>query len=183
MNSKIYSVDKEYLKYLRLRDINTPSPLWKVYGITTEIENNTYFIPLSMPNIKHKFMHNQRDFMKIKEGRLGAINFNNMIPVPKDMLVDIDIKKISSEREKNILNAQYRFCKSNYAKIHQKAEKLRDIIINEKSFKLASRCCNFEYLEEECKYFDYEKLTNKRKSLLEYATGTEKIIEKDNIER
>ena len=41
-----------------------------------------YFAPLSSPKQKHLKMKNDIDFYKLSNGKLGAINFNNMIPVP-----------------------------------------------------------------------------------------------------
>lgn len=36
-------------------------------------------------------MRNTLDFFKIKNGELGAINFNNMIPVTKNNYIEIDL--------------------------------------------------------------------------------------------
>ena len=43
-----------------------------------KIEDCEYFAPLSSPKPKHKKMKNTIDFLKIKNGELGAVNFNNM---------------------------------------------------------------------------------------------------------
>ena len=52
-----------------------------------------YFAPLSSPKPKHKNMKNTLDFFKIKNGELGAVNFNNMIPVNKNNYSLVDLNK------------------------------------------------------------------------------------------
>ena len=42
-------------------------------------------------------MKNGKDFRKIKQGEYGAINFNNMIPVPDSALILIDIANIADQ--------------------------------------------------------------------------------------
>lgn len=53
-----------------------------------------YFAPLSSPKPKHKRMKNMIDFFKIKDGELGAVNFNNMIPVTDKNYTLVDLNKI-----------------------------------------------------------------------------------------
>ena len=62
-------------------------------GVLFEIDGFEYFAPLSSPKPKHKNMKNTIDFFKIKGGELGAINFNNMIPVNIENYVLIDLNK------------------------------------------------------------------------------------------
>ena len=50
-------------------------------GVILKVENREYFAPLSSPKEKHKKMRETMDIIKIKNGKLGVINLNNMIPV------------------------------------------------------------------------------------------------------
>lgn len=52
-----------------------------------------YFTPLSSPKEKHKTMKTTIDFMKIDSGKLGAINFNNMLPVTEKNIIELDLDK------------------------------------------------------------------------------------------
>ena len=61
-------------------------------GVLFKIETCEYFAPLSSPKTKHKEMKNTIDFFKIKNGELGAVNFNNMIPVRENNYNLIDLK-------------------------------------------------------------------------------------------
>jgi len=60
-----------------------------------------YFAPLHSPKEKHKkISHKALDIFKIKDGELGVVNINNMIPTPMEVLTEAiptikDIKYIS----------------------------------------------------------------------------------------
>ena len=56
-------------------------------------------------------MKNGLDFHKIDGGRQGAINLNNMIPIPSSELILVDINNIPDEDYRNLLNSQLRFLK------------------------------------------------------------------------
>lgn len=58
-----------------------------------QIDTCEYFAPLSSPKPKHKNMKNIIDFFKIKDGELGAVNFNNMIPVNENNYSLVDLNK------------------------------------------------------------------------------------------
>ena len=64
-----------------------------------------YFVPLSSPKEKHLKMKNTLDFLKLDNGKLGAINFNNMIPVTGNnyTLVNFDKENKSASDIKYIL--------------------------------------------------------------------------------
>lgn len=47
-------------------------------GIVFNIGEILYFAPLTSPKPKFKKLNNKIDFYKLKNGELGAINFNNM---------------------------------------------------------------------------------------------------------
>ena len=65
-------------------------------GVLFTINECEYFAPLSSPKPKYLKMKNTIDFFKIDGDKLGAINFNNMIPVKDNNYVTILFK------EKNI---------------------------------------------------------------------------------
>ena len=86
LNLEIVIVDSDYCDYLRQFDNKVAynkhkKELRPFIGILFEIDTCKYFAPLSSPKPKHRKMKNMIDFFKIKDGELGAVNFNNMIPV------------------------------------------------------------------------------------------------------
>ena len=95
-NFKIVRIDTDYCDYLRKFDTEViynkgSKKLRPFIGILFKINKWEYFAPLSSPKPKHKSMRNTLDFFKIKNGELGAINFNNMIPVTKNNYIEIDL--------------------------------------------------------------------------------------------
>ena len=108
----LYTIDKQYQIELarndrkfsnqKLEKVNRPfvGPL---------IFNGvTYYAPLCSPKEKHKNMNDKIDVIKIKNGTLGVVNINNMVPVPMQYMLKINRnfneKGISNDlKEKRIL--------------------------------------------------------------------------------
>lgn len=96
----LVKLDVNYCNYLRKFDSKVPynydkKLLRPFIGVLFEVNNCLYFAPLSSPKAKHLKMKDNIDFLKIKNGKLGAINFNNMIPVTNKNIVKIDLNKES----------------------------------------------------------------------------------------
>ena len=120
-----------------------------------------YFAPLSSPKQKHLKMKNDIDFYKLSNGKLGAINFINMSPVPDGSYTLIGTKTQSltyqEQKYKALLRNQLRW-------LNPDGEKLRDIasnlymnrINNTLPFRVQKRCCDFQLLEEKCR--EYTKM-------------------------
>ncbi|MCI9040146.1 MAG: type III toxin-antitoxin system ToxN/AbiQ family toxin [Clostridia bacterium] len=157
---KIVKVNSDYCDYLRKFDNKVSynkneKELRPFVGILFQIEKYEYFAPLSSPKEKHKHMKNTLDFFKIKDGELGAVNFNNMIPVSERnySLVDLDKQRSSSAELKyqKLLTEQLNWLNANYIQIKNKSFKLYTLYNNEKlPLKIKERCCNFKLLEEKC---------------------------------
>ena len=84
----IVQVDYKYCDFLRKLDDRVPYNYVKkeqipFIGILFEVGEVEYFAPLSSPKKKHLTMEDGVDFIKIDKGKLGAINFNNMLPLIK----------------------------------------------------------------------------------------------------
>ncbi len=176
-------VNSDYCDYLRSFDSRVPlnsdvKQRRPFIGILIEKDSEMkYFAPLSSPKPKHITMKNQIDFLKIKGGVWGAINFNNMIPVKEDNLIKVDLKFSPSDTKdevdyKNLLINQLTWCNSNRENIVNKALKLYDTISHGKgSEQLSLRCCNFKLLEEKC--LNYSEI---QKALKEAAASKENPI-------
>jgi len=171
MNLKFYRADEGYCDFLRQFDPCVPYIHYDnnhrpFIGILLTVKGINYYAPLASPKIKHINMKNQIDFMKINNGKWGAINFNNMIPIHPKCLTPIDMKinDIDDKIEinyKNLLSNQLSWCNSNKEKIIERADKLYHIITLNKSWpELSKRCCNFLILEEQLhKYCVLLKIT------------------------
>lgn len=159
-NLKIVRVDAEYCDYLREFDDKVTynryeKKLRPFIGILFNIDDVEYFAPLSSPKLKHKKMKNSIDFLKLKQGELGAVNFNNMIPVLKDNYFIVDLKKEPVTKEEinyqKLLFEQLNWLNANKKQLRNKAHKLYYCYNKgELPKNIKDRCCNFKLLEEKC---------------------------------
>ena len=90
---KIYYIDNNYINYLRKFDNRVAynkSKARPYVGVVYTFNNQTYFAPLSSPKPKHLTMNDRAlDMFKIKDGELGIVNINNMIPTPISCLTEV----------------------------------------------------------------------------------------------
>ena len=83
----------------------------------------------------------------------GVLNFNNMIPVSKNVIKVLPLKILSTDCPENIhykklAQNQLSFCRHHCDAISKKANKLyRMITENKANHLLRKRCCNYEKLE------------------------------------
>ena len=167
LNLKIVKVSSDYCDYLRKFDSKVPynkseKELRPFIGILFKIDTCEYFAPLSSPKIKHLKMKNTIDFIKIKSGELGAVNFNNMIPVNKENYNLIDLTKetltVSEMKYQKLLKEQLSWLNANYSLVKNKSFKLYNSFINNNlPESVKNRCCNFKLLEKKCIEYTLEK--------------------------
>ena len=162
-NLQIIRVDTNYCNYLRKFDsrvaYNMNEKEFRPFvGILFKIEDCEYFAPLSSPKEKHKKMKNTVDFFKIKNGELGAVNFNNMIPVNENNYSLVELNKetltMSELKYQKLLREQLEWLNANYYQVKNKSFKLYELYNNGKlPENIMKRCCNFKLLEEKCKQY------------------------------
>ena len=168
LNLKIVRVNSDYCDYLRKYDKRVSynkfeKELRPFIGILFEIDTCKYFAPLSSPKTKHKNMKNTVDFFKIKNGELGAVNFNNMIPVNEKNYTLVDLNKetltIAELKYQKLLREQLTWLNSNYNQVKNKSFKLYQLYNSGKlAENIKSRCCNFKMLEEKCVEYNNKKM-------------------------
>ena len=162
-NYKLVTINSKYCDFLRKYDYrvtyNSKEKSTRPFvGVLFEIGGYKYFAPLSSPKPKHLKMKNNIDFYKIDSGKLGAVNFNNMIPVPDTEYQVIDVNKKNStyfeEPYQNLLKNQLRWLNRNGKGLREKAEKLYERRINNKlSDSVKNRCCDYKLLEKKIKRY------------------------------
>ena len=160
----IVKLDEKYCDYLRKFDNKVPynfakKKLRPFVGVLFEVDKFKYFAPLSSPKPKHLKIRSNLDFLKIDGGKLGAINFNNMIPVTDNNIIHIDLNKkgknINEEKYLMLLKTQLYWLNRYVDTIYNKARKLYDKYINgtlDKNIK--KRVCNFTLLEIKCNNYN-----------------------------
>ena len=153
---QLYHITDKYIDYLRTFDSTVPYNKQETrpyVGVVIKIDDLEYYAPLSSPKPKHLKMKNSKDFYKIQNGKLGAINFNNMIPVPNTELIQINILKESDPKYRRLLQKQYYEIQHNASNISNYAFRLRTMLLkdenqlNNNDIKVKSRCCNLKKLE------------------------------------
>lgn len=168
MTFKLVKVDYNYCNYLRRFDSKVTfnygqKELRPFIGVLFPIDDKEYFAPLSSPKPKHKKMKNTLDFFKIDNGTLGAINFNNMIPVKKNNYTIISLNKKNLKKDElnyqELLKNQLSWLNSHQLQIKNKAKLLYIKYINDKlNKKIYDRCCNFLLLEKKCDTYNKQKI-------------------------
>lgn len=153
-------LDSKYCDYLRQFDEKVPynfnkKELRPFIGVLFFVNNCKYFAPLSSPKPKHKAMKTTLDFMKIANGDLGAVNFNNMLPVTDKNIIKLDLDKDcltnSEKKYTKMLKEQIFWLNRNNDKLYKKSKKLYNKYIEGTLNKnIAKRCCDFKLLEEKC---------------------------------
>ncbi|CAL7879217.1 type III toxin-antitoxin system ToxN/AbiQ family toxin [Fusobacterium necrophorum] len=157
---KFYTVNTDYVKYLREIDnkVTDNSPennkeKRPYIGILIEIGTFKYIAPLSSKKQKFLKMKNTLDFIKINNGKEGAINLNNMIPVKSSFISEYIVENEKDLKYKELVENQLSWCNEeiNKRKIRTNAEKIYKLLQTEKLPKnIRDRCCNFEALEKQC---------------------------------
>lgn len=162
---RFYHITDGYIDFLRSFDekvaLNKKETRPYV-GVVLELEGIKYYAPFTSPKTKHQKMKNGKDFRKINNGRYGAINFNNMIPVLDSEVILIDIENLPDQKYKRLLQNQYKSIKADIQGIQRTAERLRKLVLMDDD-KLSnydriikSRCCNLSLLEEVFKKYKAE---------------------------
>ena len=163
-NLNFYQVDMKYIRELAKADdkVMSVSPqnhkeTRPFVGVIIICNDKQYCIPLTSPKLKHQTMNNREDFSRIIDDNgkiLGALNFNNMIPVSKSVITPINIRPCNSDTQsecgrKKILNIQLDWCNKNKDLISRKANKLYHLVTEtpDKFRNLTRRCCDFKKLE------------------------------------
>lgn len=156
---KVYKLNTNYSNYLNYYEPKFSIAQGKkenrpFLGVLFHVNNCNFFAPLTSPKSKHLNMKNTQDFLKIDEGKLGGINLNNMIPIPKNCLSEININHIKDIKYKKMLYYQLTWVKNNEKRINNRAKSLYYLVTQRKATNdLIERCCNFKLLEEKCQEF------------------------------
>ncbi len=157
-NLKIYYISENYINYLRQFDSNVAynkNTTRPYIGIVYTYNNYNYFAPLASPKPKHININSKSfDIFKIKEGELGVVNINNMIPTPIEELTEV-LPTIKDEKYKKMLEGQLTFLNNHKAELFKKINLLQNMYRKgHLSKNILDRCCNFSLLEEKFKEYN-----------------------------
>ena len=162
----LYNIDRIYCNYLHYYETKIPyvdneKQLRPFIGIVLCVNGKNFFAPLTSPKKKHLIMKDCMDFIKIDNGRLGGINLNNMLPIPKRYLYKIEVNEITDIKYKRMIYMQIDWLEKNKLRINNKARNLYYLIINKHAKdNLINRCCDFKLLEKKCDDYMRENKIN-----------------------
>ena len=166
---KLVIIDSNYCDYLRGFDSKVAYNYAKkdtrpFIGVLFNVGNMEYFAPLYSPKPKHLTMKDNVVFLKIDNGNLGVINFNNMIPVTPNNYIIPNLKKKSFNMQELqyqfLLLSQLNWLNRNVHLVKNKAQNLYNRYSNNKlPTNIMNRCCNFKLLEQACANYN-KKLVN-----------------------
>ena len=129
---RFYHISDKYINYLHSFDEKVADNKHEsrpYIGVVVQIGVVNYYAPFTSPKPKHLKMKNSIDFRKIHGGKYGAINFNNMIPVPNEALILINIEKEPNLKYRRLLQNQYIAIEKDMEAIAKTARKLRTLLL------------------------------------------------------
>lgn len=121
----LYRLDNDYIEHLRTYDSGVyQNKDGRPYvGILVQIGSQCYFAPMTSPKPKHKKMRNSIDFLKIENGKHGAINLGRMVPAAPELASMIQIDEEEGAYAK-LLENQLHWIRDNQKRIVRSAKKL-----------------------------------------------------------
>ena len=159
---RLYKINSKYISYLRGADkkVQLNKNAKRPYvGIVLYVGEYRYFAPLESPKNNHKNMKSGKHLLKIDNGNLGIIGFNNMIPINDSALIEFDINAETDAKYAELLRRQVTWLNRNKATIYAHANKTYYAVVNNNNKFLISISCNFKNLEKACKSYipNYKK--------------------------
>ena len=153
---QIYRIDDRYIRYLWKKDnrVQYNKGNRRPYvGVVLHVGGFKYFVPMESPKDNHVNIKSGKHIMKLDDGRLGLLGFNNMVPVHKDALIEFDIDAEPDEGYRELLRRQSYICNRKKADILDHASKTYYDVVNNKNKFLVRISCNFNILEKACKEY------------------------------
>ena len=178
---KLYTVSDDYIEFLQNFDsrvLSNKNQTRPYVGIVLIVNNLEFFVPLTSPKEKHKKMKNAIDFMKLDAGNLGALNFNNMIPISSTEIISLNLG-VKTDTYSILLQKQMDFINSNRNGIQKKADTLYKYVVISKHAKksIVDRCVDFKLLEDKCQEYRNNRI------LLGFCDVTKEEVNKQSNER
>lgn len=156
---ELYTVDLNYIKYLKEIDKNVPNvnygnSIKPFIGTLIKLNDFFYLAPLSSAKPKHESIPDSLPtIFKIKDENkknISVILLNNMIPVKKGIFSKINLENIDDYQYKSLLNKEIIYIRKHKDIILKKAETTYNIKTKDTSSNLKNICCNFLILNDYC---------------------------------
>lgn len=147
---KIYRISDHYIRFLKGSDdrVQDNKNRRRPYvGVVLLIGEHHYFVPMESPKPSHAHISPGIHIMRIDNGKLGILGFNNMIPVPNSALVNFDINDEPDADYADLLRRQASWINRNKADILDHASRTYYAVTRGGNKFLSGICCDFKKLE------------------------------------
>lgn len=121
---KFYHIKEEYIEYLHRTDrrVQFNKGERRPYvGVVLKVNEQNYYVPLESPKPNHSNIRSGGPILKLDEGRLGIMGFNNMVPVKQGQLIEFDIAAETDKEYQTLLLKQFHYCSKNKDIIERRA--------------------------------------------------------------
>lgn len=167
-NLKIYRISDQYIRFLSSRDskVQFNKGNRRPYvGVVLHVGGFRYFVPMESPKPNHVKIKPGKHILKLDNGRLGMLGFNNMVPVHSDALIEFDIDREQDKKYRELLRNQAVTCNRMKADIYDHASRTYFDVVNNKNKFLVQISCDFKKLEAACKAYKKDFKPVKKKVL------------------
>lgn len=154
---KFYHIKEEYIAYLHWADrrVQFNKGERRPYvGVVLKVNGQNYYVPLESPKPNHANIRSGGPILKLDEGRLGIMGFNNMVPVKQGQLIDFDIAAETDKEYQTLLLKQLHYCTKNKDIIEHRAINTYAKQVSGKNPFYEKVCCDFRKLEAACRRYN-----------------------------
>lgn len=154
---RFYHIQEKYIHYLHSVDnrVQLNKGERRPYvGVVLTVQEMLYYVPLESPKPNHANLKSGGPVLKLDEGRLGIMGFNNMIPVRPECLIAFDFRDLTDEKYKMLLINQLEYCEKNKELIYHRAKVTYRKAISGNSPFYTKVCCDFKKLEQKAQRYD-----------------------------
>lgn len=155
---EFYRINEEYNQFLQRYEkekrgvSKVPNIRYKdrnkfAFGAVMEVNGINYYVSVSSFSKKQEaniLIRVPGDEKEVK----GSLRFNYMVPVPDECIEKLIIKDVQDEKYRMLLNKEYLFCVNNAQRIQKKANKIYEMVTENRKQILTDNSCDFRILEE-----------------------------------
>lgn len=152
-NLYICHISEAYINYLHTFDCRVPFNKRQrrpYVGVVLRVGSYQYFVPMESPKPNHAKIRSGKHILKLSDGKLGLLGFNNMLPVPDAEIVPYNISSEPNVKYRNLLLNQLNCCNRQKADILDHAVQTYAAVASGRNSFLAKICCDFAALERAC---------------------------------
>lgn len=165
---RIYRISDHYIRFLHGCDtrVQYNKGAKRPYvGVVFSFGGYKYFVPMESPKPNHVKIKAGKHIIKLDGGKYGMLGFNNMVPVPNDALIELDINAESDIKYRELLKRQASICNRMKADILNHAQMPYFDVVNGTNKFLIQISCDFKKLEKASKSYkkDYRPKAGKAK--------------------